>query len=74
MQHTEQEAGQSVSLRVRRIVTGTHVAVPLLSLGLGLLLMFGATVLLITGGWDSAALLRRSPLSVTSRPRGWRSS
>ena len=58
MQHTEQEVGQSVSLRVRRIVTGTHVAVPLLSLGLGLLLMFGATVLLITGGWDSAALLR----------------
>ncbi|MCB1725903.1 MAG: GAF domain-containing protein [Gammaproteobacteria bacterium] len=58
MQHSEQETGQSVGLRVRRIVTGMHVAVPLFALGLGLLLMLGATVSLIVGSWDSVALLR----------------
>ncbi len=54
----EEITDATVGSRIRRIVTGAHLVVPLLVLGLGLILIVLVSIALFVGSWDPVALIR----------------
>ena len=56
MEHAEEQVAGNVAERVRRIVTGTRLLVPLSALGLGLLFSIAAGCALALDLWDAQTL------------------
>lgn len=58
MEQTEEHAAVTVDERIMRFVTGAHLRMPLVALGLGLLLCLLVAIALAFGAWDDKALIR----------------